>query len=76
VDSLRLAVTALQDSVTRLLAATAEAYQSGYQAAYAGYQDPSRRYVTELRKPRIRLGSALGLLGAAGVGVVVGRALP
>ena len=41
IDSLRLVVTALQDSVTRLEAANAAAYQTGYQAAYAGYQDPA-----------------------------------
>lgn len=29
--------------------------------------------MAELRKPRIKLGSAIGLLGAAGVGVVIGR---
>ena len=76
VDSLRLVVTALQDSVTRLVAANASAYQSGYQAAYTGYQDLSKRYVAELKEPRIRIGSALGLLGAAGLGMVVGRAIP
>lgn len=76
VDSLRLAITALQDSITRLVAANADAYQTGYQAAYADYQDLSRRYVAELKKPRIRLGSALGLLGAAGVGALIGRTLP
>jgi hypothetical protein len=73
VDSLRLLVTALQDSVTRLVAANASAYELGYDAAYAGYQDLSDRYVAELRKPRLRLPSALGLLGAAGVGLVIGR---
>ncbi len=31
---------------------------------------------TELKKPRIRLGSVIGLLGAVGVGVVVGRSIP
>jgi hypothetical protein len=76
VDSLRLTVIALQDSVTRLVAANAEAYQTGYRTAYMGYQDLSRRYVAELKKPRIRLGSALGILGAAGVGVVIGRTIP
>jgi hypothetical protein len=44
------------------------AARAGDQAAYTGYQDLSKRYVAELKKPRIRLGSALGLLGAAGVG--------
>ncbi len=76
VDSLRLVVTALQDSITRLVAANADAYQTGYQTAYLGYQDLSKRHIAELRKPRISLGSALGLLGAAGVGILVGRAIP
>ena len=76
VDSLRLAITALQDSVTRLEAANAAAYQAGYHAAYAGYRDLSQRYIAELNKPRIRLPSAIALLGAVGVGVVVGRAIP
>jgi hypothetical protein len=76
VDSLRLVVTVLQDSITRLVAANAEAYAAGYQAAYAGYQDLTQRYVAELQKPRIRLGSVIGLLGAVGVGVVVGRVVP
>ncbi len=75
-DSLRLAVALLQDSITRLVAANAGAYQAGYQAAYAGYQDLTQCYVAELRKPRIRLPSAIALLGAVGVGVVVGRSIP
>jgi hypothetical protein len=76
VDSLRLVVNALQDSVTRLEAANAAAYQAGYQTAYAGYRELSERYVAELKKPRIRLGSVLGLIGAAGVGVVIGSVVP
>jgi len=76
VDSLRLRVGALQDSITRLVAANADAYQTGYQAAFTSYQDLSKRHIAELSKPRIRLGSALGLLGAVSVGVVVGRVLP
>lgn len=75
VDSLRALVAALQDSVLSLEAANAEAYRAGYDAAYVGYQDLSGRYVAELRKPSLQLGSALGLLGAAGAGFFVGRAL-
>jgi hypothetical protein len=73
VDSLRLMVVALQDSVIRLERANALAYQAGYQAAYVGYQDLSSRYVAELNKPRIRLPSLVGFVGAVGVGFVVGR---
>ncbi len=76
VDSLRLAVSALQDSVTRLEAANAAAYRSGYDAATAGYRNLSARYIAELEKPRFSFRSALGLLGAAGVGVMIGRAVP
>ncbi len=46
------------------------------QAAYAGYQEVSERYIAELKRPRIRLGSVIGLLGAVGVGVVVGSTIP
>ena len=52
------------------------AYEAGYQATYAGYQDLSERYIAELKKPRIRLGSVIGLIGAAGIGVVIGRSIP
>ncbi|MBI4500783.1 MAG: hypothetical protein HY700_06435 [Gemmatimonadetes bacterium] len=76
VDSLRLAVAALQDSIARLQSANTAAYRSGYDAAYVGYQDLSTRYVAELRKPRIRFGSAVQFLAAAGIGVVLGRAIP
>ena len=72
VDSLRLAVATLQDSVLRLEAANAAAYATGYDAASASYQDLSRRYIAELQKPRIRLPSPLGLIGAAAVGLVIG----
>ena len=74
-DSLRLAVATLQDSVLRLEAANAAAYATGYDAASASYQDLSRRYIAELQKPRIRLPSIVGLVGAAGVELVVGRVI-
>ncbi|MBI4503665.1 MAG: hypothetical protein HY700_21195 [Gemmatimonadetes bacterium] len=76
VDSLRLAVTALHDSIMALVAANAHAYQTGYQAAYAAHQDLTKRHVAETKKPRIRLGPVVGILGAAGVGIVAGRVLP
>ena len=72
VDSLRLRIVGLQDSVTRLVVANADAYQAGYQAAYAGYEDLTRRYVAELRKPRIDIPTPIGLIGAAALGLVVG----
>jgi hypothetical protein len=70
VDSLRLAVTALQDSITRLTEATAVAYRAGYESAYERYTMLSERYVRELRKPRIRLGTALGFILGAGTGII------
>ena len=76
VDSLGLVVAALQDSITRLTAANALAYRTGYDAAFAGYQDLSRRYVAELRKPPITFGNAIGLIAAAGAGFLVGRTIP
>jgi uncharacterized protein YlxW (UPF0749 family) len=76
VDSLRLTVASLQDSVIRLEAAKAAAYATGYDAATASYQDLTRRYIAELNKPRIRLPSLVGFVGAVGLGLVVGRAIP
>ena len=76
VDSLRLVVAALHDSILSLETANARTYDAGYQAAYAGHRDLSERYVAELRKPRIRLGSTLRLLGATGAGILIGRAMP
>ena len=72
-DSLRSVVASLQDSVTRLQAANAPAYATGYDPAYASHQDLTRRYIAELNKPRIRLPSIVGFLGTVGVGIVVGR---
>jgi hypothetical protein len=73
VDSLGLAVTALQDSITRLEEANRQAFEAGYQHAVTSHQDLTTRYVAELRKPRFSLGSTLGLcLGAAGAGALVG----
>ena len=46
------------------------------QGAYAGYRDLLERYIAELKKPRIRLGSVIGLIGAAGIGVVIGSTIP
>jgi hypothetical protein len=70
-DSLRAQVATLRDSIVILEAANASAWETGYQAASAGYQDLSRRYQAELRKPRLTAGPALGLLVAAGAAVLV-----
>ena len=65
-------VTDLQDSVTRLDAANLRAHEAGYQAACAGYQDLSKRYVAELKQRRISLGRTVGLVAS---GVVLAKAL-
>ncbi len=74
-DSLRLAIAALQDSFLALEAVNAHAYHAGYQAALGRYQDLSDRYVAELRKPRIGLGGSIGMIAAAGAGFIVARAI-
>ncbi len=74
-DSLRVAVAALQDSIAGLQSANITAYRSGYDAAYAGYQDVSGKYVAELKKPRIRFASTLHLFAAAGAGLVIGTVI-
>ena len=48
--------------------------KSGIALHHTVSRDLSNRYVTELKKPRFNLPSALGLLGAAAAGIVVGRA--
>ena len=55
-----------------LAAANATAYQTGYDAALGSYQDLSNRHIAELGKPRVKLGSALGLVVAGGTGVLIG----
>jgi hypothetical protein len=72
-DSLQLLVTALQDSIAQLEQTNAAAYQTGYRVAYTEYRDVSDRYLTELRKPRITLGSGARLLLVAGAGLAIGR---
>jgi uncharacterized small protein (DUF1192 family) len=73
VDSLQLMVTALQDSIMRLEVGKSQILQAGYSNAFGAYQGLSDRYIAELRKPRVSLGTTVGVcLGAAGVGLVIG----
>jgi hypothetical protein len=66
----------LQDSFTALEAEKARAYEAGYREAYAGYQELNARYVAELNRPRVSLGSTVGLcVGVEGAGVLAGLAL-
>lgn len=76
VDSLRVVVSALQDSILGLESAKAQAFEAGYRAAFSSYQDVSRRYLGELRKPRITLGRSIELLAAVGAGFLIARAVP
>ena len=73
VDSLRVVVATLQDSITHLEVAKRLAYEAGYQAAFTSYQDLAKRHIAELRKPQIRLASTVWMLGAAGAGLLIGR---
>jgi hypothetical protein len=67
VDSLRVQVATLQDSIARLHALNTFAVQTGYDNAASHYRDMSTRYIAQLRKPRFSLGSTVGLcVGAAG----------
>jgi uncharacterized small protein (DUF1192 family) len=72
VDSLRRAVTVLQDSILRLEAAKSDAWSAGYAAANQAYEGLSRRYQAELRKPRLSLGPPVGLAAGLGVGLLLG----
>ena len=74
-DSLRSLIIAQQDSITLLQATNTNAYRAGYQAAYTGYLSISKRYVAELKKPRITFGSTFRFVAAAGAGVLFGRAI-
>ena len=46
----------------------AEGYRAGSQAAHAGCRDLSARYVAELGRPTITLGSSISQIAAAGAG--------
>ena len=73
VDSLEFQVAVLQDSILQLERQKFLAVDSGYSEAFASYQELSDRYITELSKPRVSLGTAVGFcLGAIGAGLIVG----
>ena len=73
VDSLRVFVAALQDSIATLHTQNTLALQTGYNHASSDLRDLATRYIAQLRKPRFSLGSTVGLtLGAAGAGLIIG----
>jgi len=76
VDSLNDLVVMLQDSVVMLHARNALALQSGYDNASTECQDLSNRYIAELRRPTLSVGSTVGVcLVSAGVGFAVGAVI-
>lgn len=73
VDSLQRRVVSLQDSVQRLEEQKVLALQTGYTNVFDRYERLNQQYIAELRKPRLSLGSTLGLcLGTAGAGILAG----
>ncbi|MBI2537106.1 MAG: hypothetical protein HYW06_09150 [Gemmatimonadetes bacterium] len=73
VDSLQQRVVSLQDSVQRLEEQKVLALQTGYSNMLDRYEQLNQDFIAELRKPRVSLGSMLGLcVGAAGAGVIAG----
>jgi hypothetical protein len=73
VDSLQQRVVVLQDSVQRLEEQKVVWLQTGYNNVLDRYERLNQEYVTELKKPRLSLGSTLALcVGAAGAGVLAG----
>ena len=73
VDSLRVLVIALQDSIAALHVKNTLALRTGYDNVSNDYRNLSTRYIAELRKPRFSLGSTLGMcLGTAGAGFFIG----
>ncbi len=73
VDSLQLMVSALQDSIMQLEVGKSLILEAGYGNAFNAYQGLSDRYIAEMRRPRVSLGTTVGVcLGAAGAGLVIG----
>jgi hypothetical protein len=72
VDSLRVLVASMQDSIATLHAQNTLTLQTGYDNASIDYRDLSTCYIAELRKPRFSVGSTVGLcVGAAGAGALI-----
>lgn len=74
-DELHQQVDVLQDSLLLLERQKAQAYQSGYDDAYAKYEDINGKYVNLLEKPpAVNLGfPKWGIIGASvGAGLLVG----
>ncbi|MDZ7690196.1 MAG: hypothetical protein U5K69_03395 [Balneolaceae bacterium] len=75
VDSLNQQVSTLKDSLLVLEEAKTEAYKTGYDEAYAKYEDINQKYIELLKKPpSVNLGlPKWGVIGASvGAGVLIG----
>jgi TolA-binding protein len=69
----------LQDSVFVLERQSRDAYQTGYDNAFALYQNLNREHISLLRQPRISLGIPGGIMTAAGtfgLGILLGATAP
>jgi len=73
VDSLRTQIAALQDSIATLHSQNTIALQAGYENGMTSCREMSTRYIAQLRKPTLSIGSTLGVcLAAAGAGLGIG----
>ncbi len=73
VDSLNQSIITLQDSVIVLEKLNREAYQNGYEYAYAKYDSLTTEYIQELKRGRIDwLWPGVGILAGSAVGYVIG----
>ncbi len=73
VDSLRLNVIALQDSVLRLEEEKSSAYKKGYDDSYAEYTKLNENYIKELKKPNFGLPHWTAIAGGIGIGYLIGK---
>ena len=62
VDSLQLMVSALQDAIMQLEVGKSLILEAGYGNAFNAYQGLSDRYIAEMRRPRVSLGTTVGVL--------------
>jgi hypothetical protein len=74
-DGLRQQISQLQDSVFVLERGSRQAYQNGYDVAFARYEALNRDFIAELRRPRFDLGVKGGIVtmvGSFGAGALLG----
>lgn len=74
-DTLRVRISTLQDSVFTLERSSRDSYQVGYQDAFGRYEALNADYIGLLRQPRISLGVKGGIAtmaGTFGLGLLVG----